>query len=302
MRPATSADGLTNGPFAAYQARIAALRRSPYMDFPAHVHLETFAKCNASCSFCPSEKLERSGARMPDSLIAKILAELTAIPVRFQLSPFKVNEPFLDVRLFDILELCNRSLPNAGVTLTTNASPLTDAQLKKLAALRNIGSLFISVNERNPEAYERVMGIPFARSVDRLKSIHRVVTEGKLQFPVILSRVGDGSAEDQCFTRWAQENFPRFQSAVFSRGGWLGQVDTTTSYVPAIGCIRWFDLSITATGVVAHCCMDGMALYPIGDANRQHLLEIYNSPAYRSLREHALSRLEAAPCKSCGFL
>ena len=75
------------------------------MDFPAHVHLETQAVCNADCSFCPSSALRRSGVEMPDALIAKVIDDLTAIPrtLSFQLSLFKVNEPLLDVRLFDIL-------------------------------------------------------------------------------------------------------------------------------------------------------------------------------------------------------
>ena len=79
------------------------------MKYPAHVHMETMALCNASCSFCPYPSLERKGATMPTALIEKIIDDLTSIPrsVPFQLSPFKVNEPFLDRRLFYVLDLCN---------------------------------------------------------------------------------------------------------------------------------------------------------------------------------------------------
>lgn len=60
----------------------------------------------------------------------------------------------------------------------------------------------------------------------------------------------------------------------------------------AIGCQRWFDLSITATGRVALCCMDGRAEHCIGDINNSHALEIYNGGAYRALRERGDSRLD----------
>jgi len=123
---------------------------------------------------------------MPYALISKIIEDLRDIPhtLPFQLSPFKVNEPFLDTRLYSILTQINERLPNASLTLTTNATPIT---------------------------------------------------------------------------------------------------------------------SITATGIVAHCCMDGAAKYPIGDVSRQHVLELYNAPAYRRLREHTARRQDAEPCNRCSF-
>jgi hypothetical protein len=45
------------------------LQASGYLDYPALVHLETRAVCNAACNFCPYEKLERKGTVMPDALI-----------------------------------------------------------------------------------------------------------------------------------------------------------------------------------------------------------------------------------------
>ncbi|HUA32598.1 MAG TPA: radical SAM protein [Candidatus Binataceae bacterium] len=283
---------------------MAKLRGSRYLDFPAHVHLETFARCNAHCSFCPSDKLERRGTRMSSELIEKIVGDLAAIPgeLPFQLSPFKVNEPFLDTRLFDILELINRRLPNAEITLTTNGSPLTDEKLARLIRVRNIGYLWISLNERSPEEYERVMGIRFASTIARLAKLHRAKCEGQLPFIVVLSRVGDGSIEDARFVRWAKVTFPLFEVSIFRRGSWLGQVDSAVGLVPDVGCMRWFDLSITATGAVAHCCMDGMARHVIGNVATTHALEIYNSRPYRTLREQVASRRTVAPCNTCSFL
>ena len=65
---------------AAYQNQVDAMRKSPYLDFPAHVHLETNALCNAACNFCPYPTLERKGTKMPDALIAKIIEDLRDIP------------------------------------------------------------------------------------------------------------------------------------------------------------------------------------------------------------------------------
>lgn len=288
---------------AQYQASVDAMRTSAYMKFPAHVHIETYTLCNAACSFCPYPGLDRKGTRMPDSLIDKILTELQAVPrgLPFQISPLKVNEPLLDTRMHDIIGEIGRKLPSANVTLTTNGSPLTDSHIARLASARNLHALWISVNECTAEAYERTMALPFERTKTRLAALHECKSSGGFRPAVVLSRVGDGSAADAEFSAWAQRTFPAFEHSVIARGSWLGQVDTNLPDVPDVGCIRWFELSITATGKVAHCCMDGQAQFPVGDAATENVLAIYNAPHYRRLRESALTRAAFDPCRGCTF-
>ena len=294
-----SRDGLRD-----YQARVNQMRATPYMDYPAHVHIETLARCNAACTFCPYPELNRKGAQMPTELVEKIIDDLTELPRRlpFQLSPLKVNEPFLDPRLFDILRSCNQRLPNAGISLTSNGTPLTEKKIEELAQIENVISLCISMNDHRPQAYEATMKLPYERVLERLRMIHAKLENGQFNQSVILSRVGDGSTIDDQFRKWVGQQFPRFGAIVMQRGGWLGQVDTHIGQVPNVGCIRWFEISIAATGSVAHCCMDGQAQWPIGDVNEQHVLDIYNSPSYRNLRERTLTRNETAPCRGCTFL
>jgi radical SAM protein with 4Fe4S-binding SPASM domain len=288
-----------------YQDRVDRLRGTPYMDYPAHVHLETVALCPAACNFCPYPTLDRKGDRMTDALLDKVLTDLQAIPntLPFQLSPFKVNEPFLDNRLIPLLQRVNDALPNASITITTNLSPLTPEKLHALCNIRNIGYLWVSTNESTPEAYEQTMQLPWSRTQERLAMVHEAKSRGQLSFDVVLSRVGDGSPLDNEFHLWVRAQFPLFKSFIFQRGGWLGQVDLTLPHdVPDVGCVRWFDISITANGTVAHCCMDGNAQWPIGDVNKQSILEIYNQPHYRRLRENTISRRQADPCRICTFL
>ncbi|MDP6951424.1 MAG: radical SAM protein, partial [Alphaproteobacteria bacterium] len=138
------------------------LRASVHAKYPRHVHLETLAVCNAACSFCPYPTLEREGTRMPDALIDKIIADLAAISrqVPFMLAPYKVNEPFLDARLPDILHRINARLPNAAICLFSNGSAFTERSLSKLATVRNIEYLVISLNECEAEPYEALMQMP----------------------------------------------------------------------------------------------------------------------------------------------
>lgn len=295
--------GLSAG-LAQYQARVDALRRSSCMDFPSHVHMETMAKCNAACDFCPYPTIDRQGVRMEDALIEKIIDDLSDIPKlhTFQLSPFKVNEPFLDTRLFDILGLVSDRLPNVSITLTSNATPITEKKITELTKFPAIRDLWISFNDHRELEYEATMQLPYKRTIDRLHLIHQAKSEGRLGLKVVLSRVGDGSPADLDFCRWVGQQFPLFETSVLRRGSWIGQVKTNQARPEPVGCSRWFDVSITATGVVAHCCMDGNADFPIGDVRTEHVLDIYNNPSYRMLREKLVNRLEAAPCSDCGFL
>lgn len=288
----------------AYQKTVHRTRMSPYIDYPVHVHLETFAQCNASCNFCPYPTLDRKGERMPDALIEKVIGELAGMPASLplQLSPFKVNEPFLDTRIFDVLELAHTKLPNVSITLTSNSQPITPEKLARLATFNRINYLWISFNDYEPAEYERAMGISFAKTLERLHMLHEYATGGGA-IRIIISRVGDGSIRDQEFVKWIQQHFPLFSPKVLSRGGWIGQVPSNEQApIYAVGCARWFELSITASGVVAHCCMDGRAEHPIGDVSKEHVFQVYNKPEYRRLREDTATRLEVEPCNKCAFL
>lgn len=283
------------------------LRGGGYLEWPAIVHMETIAICNAACDFCPYPTLERKGERMPDAMIEKIIRDLGDIPpnVTFQLAPYKVSDPFLEPRLFDILQLVNARLPNAMISIITNGAALTERNVSALCAVRNLLYLSISVNYDNAEEYEAVMKMPFERTVKRLDLLHQKNARGELPVPVRLTRVSDNQLSDSLFMQWVKSNYPAFSPRIVPRNDWLGQVATGTAIpeVPDVPCHRWFDMSVTATGKVAMCCMDGEARYPKGDVTRTHLLDIYNQPHLRRFREQLISRRSAGdPCSRCTYL
>ena len=288
----------------AYQKSFLSLKKGSGLDFPKHVHIETQAICNASCNFCPYPRLERKGEVMPTSMFEKIIDDLSDIPRlhTFQLSPFKVNEPLMEPRLYQFLELIRQKLPNAIPTLTTNASLLTDDHIQNLSK-QDLAYLWISFNDHRKNKYEEVMKLPFIRTVENLRNLHSAKKSGTFKTRVVLSRVGDGTRDDQDFVKWVNTEFPLFETSVFPRGDWMGQVDNKKSQSNLdCGCSRWFELSITATGRVALCCMDGQAEHPIGDVSINSVLEIYNSQSYRRLRVDLNSRQGIEFCRSCSFL
>ncbi len=286
------------------QIKLTQLRRSQYLDYPTEVSFETQAICNAECTFCPYPTMERKGDRMSDFLIEKILNDLKEIPsnIQFTLSPFKVNEPFLDKRIFNICDTINASIPNAKLRLFTNGSPLTNEIIEKISLIKNVQHIWISLNEFEESAYEQLMGIPFYKTISKLKYLHSILDKG---FPhvVIISRVADGSSRDLKFMNFVNEKFPLFKGFLIGRNDWTGQVTSVkTNHIPPTGCSRWYELSIMASGKVALCCMDGEGKHVIGDVNTHSILEIYNNPNFRKLRQYSVNRLAAAsPCSECAY-
>jgi len=287
-------------------AKARVLQDGGYQDYPAIVHLETLAVCNAACVFCPYPTLERKGTRMSDALIEKVIGDLAQIPrdLPFQFAPYKVSDPFLEPRLFDIISLAGAKLPSAQISLITNGAALIARKIERLQEIRSFAYLNISLNYDNREEYEENMRIPFDRTLSRLDPLHERKSAGDLTFKIRLTRVSSERSSDLRFLAWARARYPAFEIAILPRNDWLGETQTgIASSVPDVPCHRWFDLSITATGIVAMCCMDGQAQYPKGDVNTQHALEIYNQPWLRELRRGLKSRrASGAPCDRCTYL
>ncbi|MDH5534706.1 MAG: radical SAM protein [Betaproteobacteria bacterium] len=283
------------------------LGQNGFIDYPALVHIETMAVCNAACVFCPYPGLERKGTKMPDALIEKIIDDLSAMPrnLPFQFAPYKVSDPFIEPRLFDIIGLACAKLPAAQVSLITNGAALTERKIEQLKKVKAVAYLNVSLNFDNAEEYEEVMKLPFERTLQRLDALHKARAGGGLDFVIRMTRVSCDRSSDAAFLQWVRQRYPGFEAAILPRNDWIGEVVTENALtqVPDAPCHRWFDLSITATGVVAMCCMDGEAKYPKGDASRQNVLEIYNQPWLRALRRDLISRKRAgSPCDRCTYL
>lgn len=268
-----------------------------YMDWPREVSLETYAKCNASCVFCPYVTLERIGTKMPDELIDKVIGELEAHPEPFLFAPFKVNEPFLDKRLIDICRKVE-TRTNGIIRIFTNGSALTDKHIDGVASLQRVFHLWVSLNDHRPKRYKDLMGLDFAKTASNLDRLH----EREFPHEVVLSKVRTSTTQDdEEFTWYCNDRWPKFKTHLIKADGWLGDIPLGSDEIPDGPCGRWWELNITATGKVALCCMDSAAEWPIGDITKQSLYEVYNSKFYRQRREEMWSRKRIMPCASCSY-
>lgn len=291
-----------------YRAHCRALR-GPYIDYPMHVHIETLGMCNARCACCPNSVSPRRTVKMPDELFAKIVRDLKTFPSDrpLAISPFKLNEPLLDPKLFARMKTLAREIPHAQLWLTSNFSLADEGRLRQLSEVPHLGYVWISLHSLDAEEYRRWMGLELDRTVANVRGLLEMNRARRFVPRVVLGRVADGTGGDARFGEDAQRVFAGFEPGLdyevglLPRGDWMGSCPGSLRDIPEMPCARWFEISITCTGEVAFCCMDGLCKWPLGDVRRQSVLEVYRQAACRELRELLPPRRVVEPCVGCGF-
>lgn len=278
--------------------------RKQYLDYPMLIGMETLARCNAKCHFCPYPTMDRKGERMSDELIAKVLNDLTDIPTTtpFRINFTRVNEPFLDKRIVDVMREANRLLPHAKLAIYTNGSTFTPKLLDNLARVEHMEIFNISLNSHNPERYREIMQIPFERTVANIDMLHARVVAGEITFPVGISRVADRTDADREFKEFVQNRWPKFRFALPDQMNWIGTVDVPQlGAIPKLSCVNWFGLHLIASGRDALCVIDHDARHGFGSVVDTHILDLYNHPARRAQREAITDRQHVSPCRTCSY-
>lgn len=84
------------------------------------IAVETGAKCNRTCSFCPVSVAPRDDEWMPMEMIEKIVDDLVKLDYKKRVALYSYNEPMRDERLIEIIKLFRRRLPRTCIMINTN--------------------------------------------------------------------------------------------------------------------------------------------------------------------------------------
>jgi len=131
----------------------------PVPSFPRMVQIQTHSGCNAACVFCPHSDASKkiSQGRTSDALFTKIVDEIAFHNSTLRISPYLMNEPFLDHSIVDKARQLKQRIPNARVVLTTNGSLLTQRVVDDLVDNNPLRALYISIQGIEKEACEASM-------------------------------------------------------------------------------------------------------------------------------------------------
>lgn len=258
------------------------------MSYPLCVQIETIARCNSHCWFCPQKNVKRDREVMTDDLLESVIQQLKQFPNPINVCPFLNNEPFMDLRMQSIINTLHHYTPHE-ITLFTNGS-LLSGRIGKVLKYRRV-NIFLSIHTFNEEEYKMITGLYLGDTVSRIKSFLK-----EYQKPVSFVSVGDHPG----FKDGVKKTFGQ-DYAVVNAGisNWAGTMNETTQAEPGTDevCGRTHHLCVFSDGRLPLCCLDYNGQVILGDANTTPLLEIYNSDLMRKYQKTKKS--DIAPCNVC---
>lgn len=101
------------------------------------VSIETMNLCTRDCWFCKfgQEHKPEKAIRLSLDTIEKILTELGNAQFNGRISPYGINEPLMDKRIFEICQMIRSKVPYAYVFMLTNGDLLTEEIVEKYRAI-----------------------------------------------------------------------------------------------------------------------------------------------------------------------
>ena len=284
-----------------------------FFDRPRVLQIETIAKCNAKCPFCPTPRIKRKRSVIPDQLFQKIVRDCKELKPRM-IWPFLNGEPFLDKKILERIDYINRVIPDQRLGLFTNASLLTESKIKRFFDY-NIALLHVSINAASEDTYQKIMGLSYKRLLENMELILKYKRDALIEVSFVVCEENKDEVDD-FRTKWSNRVD---RIGVRGLGSWSGQIisgDTglkeayrkirrrLKGIILPYGPCTWqiMNVFVLSNGKVCHCCGDSEGIFTIGDANKETLFDIWHSDFNRKLRyKHLLGThvRDIAICKNC---
>lgn len=260
---------------------------------PYQMQIETTTACNAECEMCPRDKATRSthAERMEESIFFEAVRQaVEEMGVKIVL-PFIDGEPLADSRIVGWVEAMAKRWPAIECGFYSNGSLMTPDKAERLLASGNIKILNISMQGGNKETYERVMKLPWERTVANVEKLLEI--NERLGKPVeirthmcVFSSTAASAPEFKA--RWeskgakvclgAYSNFGGLGSDDFGENPWLNTERKVCGRAVNHIYVFW-------NGDVGQCCFDLVGSIVYGNLKNQTLLDIWSSSAAMNARK-----------------
>ena len=282
---------------------------------PRRIMIQTTSACNSSCVFCPHtqfrDKLPQG--RMSDELFRSILEEMSQVPERVRINLFLMNEPLMDKRIVEKIQLAKEIVPNSIIGLWTNGA-LLDDELTEGLLTSPLDGLGVSLHAHNAESYERITGrddFDEIREAVMWLAAERLARQ-RLDLTLMLRFVGAGhfldDAERQELVDYWADTGARLDILV----GHNSRAGLVTSRVGVIQPRRWMagcgdeggprQAHVLFNGQVVMCCMDYQRKLVLGDLSRESLEAVWTGDTRRQVLRKLYGLRKAEPgfiCSAC---
>jgi sulfatase maturation enzyme AslB (radical SAM superfamily) len=287
-------------------------------------HIETSSACNLKCRFCAYTKKSSPTVSMSYDAFVDVVSQAIALGYRrFELTPC-TGDVFMDKTIWQKLELLEQHPQVDSYEFFTNFTIPKPAAVERLAALKKLRHLTVSVYGHDLDSFVKIAGgTPnlYNRLIANLETLLQVTSRASFELAIGLrsSRRRSKAARSELL-----ELIERFRAAgvdiwvapgVYNNwGGYISQKDvegldmyinSTEGTFKYGACEKLFNsVQVTATGVVNACaCRDVDATLQIGNVKTTPLADIVSpeNPEYMKIIDEQ-QRGEFRPiCRSCDF-
>ena len=298
------------------------------------VQIQTHSRCNADCLFCPySESWHaKNHGRMSDELFERVLNEL--LPFSFGINrgnvcPYLMQEPLVDLKIFNQIEKIYDYFPNTLVEISTNGLALRDKVVTKLLEIltKRRHEIWISHHGIDKETMEHIMKIDYDIATRNLINLLKRA-DGRLRIKLR----GAGTSRSGQIRYFDSEQYIKHWNAVFEReginrkniiimpftfhdrAGTIHRSDRNAN-INKVGIVRQIDaqhpfycnridewIHIMYDGTIRICCMDYHGEVELPNLSDMGLVEYIRSPAYKNLVDMVTGKVESPDdfiCKRC---
>ena len=234
-----------------------------------NIEIETINRCNGKCSFCNVNVMvdPRPFRLMEESLFSSIIEQLAFINYTGEIALYSNNEPLLDKRIFDFLELATERLPNATHYMYTNGTLLTKEKFVKL--MKYLDYLIIDNYNDNLQLIKPVQDI--YKLIESRKYSNRVIILLRKQNELLCNRAG--STDNREIT-------PR-------------KISSSCMY-------PFQQMVVRPDGKVSLCCNDSLGQMTLGDLTINSVTDVWNNEKFTQIRgAMAYGRNNINLCANC---
>ncbi len=278
--------------------------------YPRAIQIQTVSGCNATCITCPTglSPQRKEHKYLPMQLWEKVVEECSQLesPIHtINVSLF--NEPLVDKRLLDMVDMAKEVLPDTRFLLVTNGSLLTEKNIERILQSQ-LDAVRVSINAYYKESYDLLRnGLDFHRIVEGTKRLLEKSKElGRPNVTASMLEVQFNTEEVEQFVDfWCQLGAQVHVSPAWNRAGNLPSDNEyqleATGWSGKLCPKPFVTLCITCDGTVVLCCADYAAEVVLGNIREQKLLEIWMGPKHQSVLLQILKKQNPL-CNRCDKL
>jgi radical SAM protein with 4Fe4S-binding SPASM domain len=256
------------------------------------IQVQTIDVCNRSCPFCPNRSdLRKTGALMDLGVFEKLLADLKDLRYRGRFSPYLMNEPLLDTRIYDWTARARSALPRCLILLSTNGDPLlaSEPAVEQLVSC-GLDAVHINCYDADESAFAALKDL-----VDGMAArfpqvlVHEAKSMARLKGP---------NGRVNISLRWT----PAAGTVFWNRGGHVPDVAPSARRSRGHDCsFPWKQMYVNHKGDAVICCSDWAFEVVLGNVMESSLGAIWEDDLYRHVRHlHSHGKQDEIPlCARC---